>query len=183
MVARLEVEGGWFADLADDDRVLLGHPFGSVRIGDVGQLQRQLAEPFLDPLQLLFRRLDPLLQALDGRHQLLGLGVFPRSFALADLPGKRLALGLRVLDLGQQLPPARVESQQLVDLLGGAAARQRGFDPLGIGADRLQVQHGKPALTEIPGRGGARIPRLPRRTWPRIWRRPSLRRRRRCSGA
>ena len=53
------------------------------------------------------------------------LGLLARLFRLADLLGERLALGLGALDLGQQLAAAGVEGQQLVDLLGGAAARQR----------------------------------------------------------
>ena len=143
MVARLEVELGPLADLADDDRVLLGHPFRRVGVGEVGERQRQLAELGVDLLQLLFAGLDPLLQARDGRHQLLGLGLFAGLFAFADLLGERLALGLGVLDLGQQLAPAGVEGEQLVDLLGRAAPRQRRFEPLGLGADRFQVQHGE----------------------------------------
>ena len=64
-----------------------------------------------------------------------------RLLGLADLLGEGLALGLGVLDLGQQLAAAGVEGEQLVDLLGGAAAGQRGLDPLGVGADQLQVKH------------------------------------------
>ena len=64
-----------------------------------------------------------------------GLGVLAgalrrrRSIGGAVLPRPPL------LDLGQQLPAALVEAQQLVERLGGAAARQRGPRGLGILAD------------------------------------------------
>ena len=90
--------------------------------------------------------------ACDRLH-LLGRVLAP-LLRLADLLGERLALGLRALDPRQQLAAAGVEGEQLVDLLGGAAARERRLDPLGVGADQLQVEHGSERL----GRGlaGAR---------------------------
>ena len=78
----------------------------------------------------------------------------PGLLGLADLLGEGLALGLGALDLGQQLAAAGVEGEQLVDLLGGAAAGQRRLDPLGVGADQLQVEHVASALGRVsPGRG------------------------------
>ncbi len=72
------------------------------------------------------------------------LGALARLLGFADLLGKRLALRLGALDLGQQLAAAGVEGEQLVDLRGGATARERRFDPLGVGADQLQVKHVDP---------------------------------------
>ena len=92
-----------------------------------------------------------LLQPLHGRHQLLGVPA--GLLGLADLLGEGLALGLGALDLGQQLATAGVEAEQLVDLVGGAAAGQRRLDPLGIGADQLQVEHVARATGVSPGRG------------------------------
>ena len=114
-------------------------------------------------------------------HQLLG--VLARLLGLADLLGERLALGLGALDLGQQLAAAGVEGQQLVDLLGGAAARQRRLDPLGVGADQLQVEHGALRARARSRRGAASIRLRRRRTWRRSGRPLRPRRRRRCSGA
>jgi len=71
----------------------------------------------------------------------LRLGVAALAFDLADPLGGGVALGLGVLDLRQQLAPARVEGQQLVDLAARAAARQSCLDPLGVGAEQLQVKH------------------------------------------
>src|SRR3954447_76577 len=57
VVARLEVELGPLADLADDDRILLGHPFRRIGVGEVGQRQGQFPQLGLDRLQLRLRRL------------------------------------------------------------------------------------------------------------------------------
>ena len=142
MVAGLEVELGPLAHLAQDDRVLLGHPVGGVGVGQVGEGGGEPVEVGLDLLQLGLAGLDPLLQPLD--LAISSSASLARLLGLADLLGEGLALGLGVLDLGQQLAAAGVEGEQLVDLLGGAAARQRRLDPLGVGADQLQVKHGRP---------------------------------------
>ena len=147
VVAGLEVELGALADLAEHDRVLLGHPFRRIGVGQVRQCDGDPAELRLDLLQLLLAGLDPLLQPLHGRHQLRR--VPPGLLLLADLLRERLALGLGGLDLGQELAAADVEPEQLVDLRGGATPGQGRLDPLGVGANQLQVEHGAPAL----GRG------------------------------
>ena len=92
---------------------------------------------------------DPDTRVISHDRMRAPVGLFlpittPRGLALlglADLLGERLALRLRVLDPGQQLAAAGVEGEQLVDLAGGAAPRQRGLDPLRLGADQLQVEH------------------------------------------
>ena len=98
-----------------DDRVLLGHPVGGVGVGQVGERGDEPVELGLDLLQLLLAGLDPLLQALHRRHQLLGVA---RRACLASpiCLESGLALGLGALDLGQQLAAAGVEGEQLVDL-------------------------------------------------------------------
>ena len=158
VVAGLEVELRPLADLAHDDRVLLGHPVGGVGVGQVGEGDGDPVEIGLDLLQLGLAGLDLLLQPLHPLHQVPGVAA--RLLGLADLLGEGLALGLGVLDLGQQLAAAGVERQQLVDLLGGAAAGQRRLDPLGVGADQLQVEHRRVSVRARPRRGAARF-RLP----------------------
>ena len=111
-------------DLAQDDRVLLGHPVGGVGVGQVGQRGGDPLELGLDLLQLGLARLDPSPSA-PARPPISSVGVLAALLRLADLLGERLALGLGALDLGQQLAAAGVEREQLVDVLGGAAARER----------------------------------------------------------
>ena len=140
VVARLEVEARPLALLAQDDRVLLGHPFGGVGVGQVGQGRGDPLQVGVDLLELGLAGLDRLLQLGHRRHLLARL--LPALLGLADLLGDRLALGLGALDPRQQLAAAGVEREQLVDLLGRAAARERRLDPLRVGADQLQVKHG-----------------------------------------
>ena len=173
VVAGLEVELGPLADLADDDRVLLGHPVGGVGVGQVGERDGDPVEVGFDPLQLGLAGLDLLLQPLDPLHQVPGVAA--RLLGLADLLGERLALGLGVLDLGQQLAAAGVERQQLVDLLGRAAAGKRRLDPLGVGADQLQVEHRRGGVRARSRRAAASFRRPGRRTWRRSARRLRLR--------
>jgi hypothetical protein len=141
VVAGLEVELGPLALLAQDDRVLLGHPFGGVRVRQVGQGRGDPLQVGVDLLELGLARLDRLLQLGHRGHLLTRL--LPTLLGLADLLGDRLALGLCPLDPGQQLAAAGVEGEQLVDLRGSAAACQRRLDPLRVGADQLQVEHAR----------------------------------------
>jgi hypothetical protein len=140
VVARLEVEVASLSLLAQYHRVLLGHPFGRVGIGQVGQGRGNALQIGVDLLELSLAGLDRLLQLGDGGHLLLR--PLPALLGLADLLGDRLALGLGALDLRQQLAATGVEREQLVDLLGGATARKRRLDPLRVGADQLKVKHG-----------------------------------------
>ena len=98
---------------------------------------------------------DSIVSFSPATAAICSVGILAALLGLADLLGERLALGLGALDLGQQLAAAGVEAEQLVDLLGGAAAGQRRLDPLGIGADQLQVEHrSRPARARCwPGRG------------------------------
>ncbi len=139
MVAGLEVEARPLPLLAQHDGVLLGHPFRGIGIGQVGERAGEPLQVGVDPLQLGFSGLDRLLQRRHGLHLLLG--VLAALLRFADLLGERLALGLGTLDLRQQLAATGVESEQLVDLLGGPAPSEGGLDPLGVGADQLQVEH------------------------------------------
>ena len=107
----------------------------------------------------------------------------PRCFASPTCLESVLRSRLGALDLGQQLAAAGVEGEQLVDVVGGAAARQRLLDPLGVGADQLQVKH----RARRSGRffAGARrfLGFVARRTRRRSGRLPRPLRRPRCSGA
>ena len=115
VVARLEVELGPLADLAQHHRVLLAHPVRRVGVGQVRQRQRRAgrARPRPPPAPPCRTRSSPSGPATAAISL---LGVAARLLGLADLLGERLALGLGVLDLGQQLAPAGVEREQLVDL-------------------------------------------------------------------
>ena len=53
------------------------------------------------------------------------LGVAARALRLGDLVGRGVLLRAQLLDLRQQLAAARVEAQQLVEVVGGTAAGQR----------------------------------------------------------
>ena len=116
-------------------------------------LRLQLAELGLELLQLG-------LQLAGALAQLLHLGVvgLAGSRRLLDLLGELVLLGADLVDPGVQLAAALVERQQLVELLGGAAPRQRGAGRLGVATDLLQVERGSasggPALG-LPGRGAS----------------------------
>jgi len=169
VVARLEVEARHLPHCTQNHRVLLDHPVGRVVVGDVRQRQGQLAQRPLDRLQLLSPGVDRLAQAADRGD--LRVGVATLAFDLADPLRGGVALRLSVLDLRQQLAPARVEGQQLVDLAARAAAGQSRLYPLGFGAEQLEVEH-RAGSTVRPGRfprRGEEIPRLRcQRTWRRI---------------
>ena len=154
VVAGLEVELGALADLADDDRVLLGHPFR--RVGS-GRLRQRRGNPVRSALTFsssALADLDRLLQGLPTRaiHRSARR---PRPAVWRRRSASRavVALGLGAPRIGQQLAPAGVEGEQLVDLHGGAAARQSRLDPLGVGADQLQVEHGTLGQGESLARG------------------------------
>ena len=139
MVAGLEAELGPLADLADDDRVLLGHPVWRIGIGQVGQSRRQRVSLLLDIGQLRLQDLQPSCQLTHLRDRLLGLaaGALRRGDRFARLVLSRPSL----LDLGEQLATARVEAEQLVDLVGDAAAFKSFLDALRLGPDQLKVEH------------------------------------------
>ena len=127
VVAGLEVELAAVADLAHLDGVLLGSPSGASGSGRFGSASGELAELGLDRAQLVLAGLDRAPSAPAPRHQ-PPRRRSPARFASAICLERVLRSPWAALDLGQQLRAAGVELQQLVDLVGGAAPRQRGLD-------------------------------------------------------
>ena len=115
---------GPLAHLAHDDGVLLGHPVGRVGVGQVRERGGDPLDLGVDLVQLGFPGLDLLLQAPDRRDQ-LGSASSPRCFSSPICLESVLRSAWAPSISRQQLAPARVEGEQLVDVVGGAAARQR----------------------------------------------------------
>src|SRR3954465_6024702 len=67
--------------------------------------------------------------------------IVTRALRLADRVACVVALRAQSLELRENLAPARVERQQLVDGVSGAAARERRAHLVGLAAEKLQVEH------------------------------------------
>ena len=196
VVAGLEVEARRLADLAQRDRVLLA-TVGGLGIGQVGERRGERVAALLDLGELGLQPLE-LRRHAPSSARSRSPRPRPRACAAAISLGGLVLLRAPALDLGQQLAPAGVEREQLVERLGGAAARQRR-------AGRTRVARGSRAgrapcvparATRLPPRPArprtrlrSRRPAAPvgrprcRRTRRRTPRPPRPRRRRRCSGA
>ena len=151
VVARLEVERRRLPHLAQGDGVLLGssrrgrrRPAGSaacaaIRSRSASTCASSDCIPFSRPFS---SRISAIAASASP----------PARFASAIASEAWFWRGAPALDLRQQLPAAGVEAEQLVHLLGGAAARQRLLHPLGLGPDQLQVEH-RPASRSARPRG------------------------------
>ena len=146
VVARLEVEPGLLADLAQRDEVLLaagGHAVDD-RVGDVHGDFRELA--------LGIRR--ALGERLHRRGELLRLGEQLRLLIAAgggDLLAERLLLGAQSLGCDDGGPAPHVGVEGGVDELDGVAARcLRRPDSFRILAEQLGVNHRSSLFGHIP---------------------------------
>ena len=185
MVANVEVELTRLADLAQGDGIVLP-TLWRLRIGKVGKRHGELVATPLDLAELGLHLLElsrDRLHLLDHRG-----GVAAGALGGGDLIGGLVLAGAASLDLGQQLAAAGVEGQQLVEGLGGAAARERGAGRARVLADRPQIQHdgmtvatSRMPTTRPSGSSGGRPRCLRTRRRTRRSARPHLRRR--CSGA
>ena len=140
-----------------DDRVLLGHPVGSVGVGQVRQRQRSSS---------LRARLRPASSSAlpasiasfsSATAAISRLGVAALALGLADLLGGVLRSAWASSTSGSSSRRRASRPSSSSTSLGGAAARQRRLDPLGVGADQLQVEHGRRygSEGEVSGRGAA----------------------------
>ena len=138
VIADLEVEGRGLAHLAHGERVV-GTAVGRLRMREVGQGRGEGVAALLDRGQLGLHPLEL------GRHPLDPLdhlaGVLAGPLARRDLVRGRVLGGPAALDLRQQLAPAGVEGEQLVEGLGGTAPLQRGPGGSRVLANRAQVEH------------------------------------------
>ena len=138
---QLEVVAARRARLADlaQHRVLVG----GRRVGEVRQRRRAASSSSSSTalqlgVELLLAVADrPATSAIASRR------VLALALQLADLLAGRVLLGPQRLELGQQLAPARVELEHPVERAVGAvaAARERRPRRVGLGADRLEVEH------------------------------------------
>ena len=129
---------GTLADLAEDDRVLVGVAVGRVGIRRVRDRRGEPLAVGLDRLELALELLDP---GRDLAHpgDRIG-GVVALALGGADRVRGLVALGAQALDLGQQFAAAGVELEQAVEVLVGADAGERGADRRRILADAPQVE-------------------------------------------
>ena len=140
VVARLEVELRRLAHLPQDLGVLLGLAVGNAT-GPAGSGSDGSSSSICSSTS-----------ASSCSRRLIS-AASSRIAAIASSASLACALGLArsrsetrfcsrapLLDLGQELPPPRVELEQLVDLLGRPAPRERRLDALGIAADQLEVE-------------------------------------------
>ena len=155
MVAGLEAELGRLAHLAQRHRVLLGFTVRSLGIREVGQRHEELGALRLHVVELRLELLE-----LGAHLAHLGdqrLGVVADALGLCDPVRRTVLPRAPLLDLREQLPTAGVHTQQLVELLGGTSARQRGPRGIRILADAPQVEHY--ALSAGGFTGGRAAPR------------------------
>ena len=113
VVARREVEAGRGADLAQHDGVLVGQAVGRLGIGRFGMTASSCSRSSAASACSASRRVSSSL----------------RAFSSSLLLRRRLALELRraaqLVDPPLRRAPARVGLEQAVEVLGGAAARER----------------------------------------------------------
>jgi hypothetical protein len=137
VVAGLEAELRPFARLPQDLRVLLGLSLRGGRMRQVGERRQDALDLPFDLRELSFQRLDLVGQLVRGRDRFARL--VPRPLGLRDLFRDLLLPGTPILDLRKELPPSRVEAQELVDALGRSPPGKRRLDGLGVAADQLEV--------------------------------------------
>ena len=182
VVERLEIEARPLAHLAEDDGVLLGQPVGRLGVGQVGQRRRRPARSRPRPPRApLCRTRSPPSAARPRRPARRPRSPFCFASPICFESVLRSAWAPSIRGSSSRRRASSASSSSTC--VAGAAARQRRLDPLGVGADQLQVEHRGPAL-RARSRRGAAIPRRPRRrTWRRSGRPLRLLRRRRCSAA
>jgi hypothetical protein len=167
MVQGLEVELRTLPHLAQGDVVLLGLAVGRVGVREVRQRDQKLLAALVELVELRLELLELGLERARLIAELgeLGLPRLARLGGLLDL-GRELVL-LRPDRIGArvELASALVDRDQLIELRGRSAPRQGGADPIGIGADLLQVERGSVPLARGWARrsswssGRARAPR------------------------
>ena len=142
MVAHLEVERRPVADLADRAP---RRPRPRRARRDAARLGRVAASSSRRSSTSASSPSSGLISSAQLAH--LGdprLGVLARALRGGDLVRDGVAASPSLLDPRQQLAPASVQREQLVERVGRPAARQRGARLLGLRADALQVEHRAP---------------------------------------
>src|SRR6185503_12689383 len=126
------------APLADDLVVLLAAG-RDARVGQVRQLEHQLAQPLLDLLELRRQRAQ-LLASRGGRRLELGR-VLTGPLALADLLPDPLALAAQRLRAVHELTTAAIGLQDRLELRTRTAPLESGGHLVGLLAEELKVEH------------------------------------------
>ena len=162
VVARLEVELGRLADLADHHRVLLGHPFRGVGVGDVGQREQRPPQLLVDPLQLLLaatRSSPSARRPAPSARSASSSSPAPLAAPICFESVLRSACASSTVGSSSRRRASSASTSSTPS--AGAAPRQRGLDPLGVGADQLSGRARRPPLRARifwPGRGEVRPP-------------------------
>jgi hypothetical protein len=144
VIDRLEVELRPLADLAQGDVVLIRLAVRCIRIGNVREHRQQGIAALVEVRELGLQLLQLALQLGRGLPQLLELRIvgLPRPRGLLDLTGKFVLVRANRIDAGVEFAPPLVDFQDLVELLGGPAARQRRANGVRLAADLLEVERG-----------------------------------------
>ena len=143
VVAQLEGEARDLADLAQDLGVLVAVAVGRPGSGGLGIVSaRACRSSSSSPSSASSCLIRPPTSRIRGDR--IG-GVLACLLGGADRVGGLVALGAEALDLGQQLPPAQVELEQLVELLGRADAGKRRANRRRVLADGAEIKHRIPA--------------------------------------
>ena len=135
----LEVELGLLSDLTKSDRVLLGLAVGRLGIGQIRQGGRELVALGLDARELRLAFLEDAAQLTHLGDQLVGVPAL--ALQLRDLIRDAVAACATLLQPREELAPALVQTQQLVERVGGPSSAKRGARRLGILADAPEVEH------------------------------------------
>ena len=154
------------ADLAQRDRVVLARPSGASGSGRFGSVARELVAPRLDLGELAPRAPSSRRRPRASRRSARSASS-PARLAAAISSEAAVLPRAPLLDLGQQLAAARVELEQLVERLGGAAARERRPGRARVLADAPRSSIGWPDAWPP---SGAALPDWSRRPRRRAWR-------------
>ena len=175
MVARLEVELGERAHLADHLGVIVGEPVRRALVRHVRGLGQQVG-------QLGLRRFELRLQLFElGGHRahLVDQLLLLVPLGAADRLRGAVLLGAELVHLRREVPTAFVGGQERVDRVGQVPPGEPLAERIGVVSDRFDIEHlGHLHLLRLLGRGlvgrgrGLRRPGLSRRTTSRPRPRP-----------
>jgi hypothetical protein len=140
----LPVGVGVVALRAEDDVVLLSCSVGSVGRRHVGRAQEQVLHLSRQALGLRVECVLLVPKAAALGHQRLGRGGVAVLAQAADVLREHLDAGPDLVPPGAELALARVEGDDLVDLVRSVAAPpgQPGPHGLGVAAEEPDVEHG-----------------------------------------
>jgi len=117
-------------------------------VGDVWDLEEETPLLVLEGFGLLLEGLYASLELVRSGDEGLGLVALPRLHELPDLPGGRVQLRLRLLELGLGGAATLVHGEGLVHgrRVAGALVADGLADAVGVVSEELEIEHAGPLL-------------------------------------